>query len=181
VSIHILAQIICKEFRKAFLNQGGVSDLSKGMKTTFRLSVDHAREDGFRNLELLIFGGGSSYISVFAKLDWSVIPLEAIEGEDGLKPGYAYTEGSTPWVHFSCHDSCWTSDGVESVLHQFHTRLNLLECQYDRWYETVEMSQEDLRAFRAITAAADRGRAPRSVDFPSMEFRFDPPGKALQA
>lgn len=172
MSHSIIAQIICTEFRKAFQGKHGETERNKGMKVTFRLHPDFDREEGYRNLELLIFGGGSNYISVFARMDWTVVPVEGLADEDGLKPGFDYTRGSTPWVHFSHHDSCWTSDGVESVIRLIKDRISILDSRYERWYETVEISDEELESFRRITSDTRNGKATHAHNFGSLEFRF---------
>ncbi len=169
---HIVASIICAEFRKAFEDTRGFSERSKGMKVTFNLRLDYTREEGYRKLEMLIFGGGSNYISVFGRLAWTVVPVEGLATDDGLKPGYDYTDGSTPWVHFSCHDSCWTSDGVESVLSLFNERVISMETRYDRWYEAVDLSDEELEAFQEITRETRAGRATHSRNLTNLEFQF---------
>lgn len=169
---HVIAQIICSEFRKAFQTPNGLTERNKGMKIGFKLNIDHDREEGFRNLEVLIFGGGSTYISVFARLNWTVVPVEGLEEEDGLRPGFDYTKGETPWVHFSCHDSCWTSDGVENILYRFRDRINILDSRYDRWYETVDIGGAALKEFSGITSDTRNGKLQHSGKFEDLEFRF---------
>ncbi len=175
---NVLESIICSEFRKEFQSiemqkkDGHLSDPNFGMLVRFKLDPDYEREEGYRNLSLLIFGAGSNYITVMAKLDWTVIPLEGLEDEDGLKPGYDYTKGETPWVHFSNHDSCWTSDGVHNLLFMFRNRINCLDSRYDRWYEKLPLTSEQVKEFRKITDDTRNGKAIHSRKIETLEFKF---------
>lgn len=177
--INVLESIISSEFRKEFQSvemqkkDGHFSDPNFGMLVTFKLNVDYDREEGYRNLNLLIFGAGSNYITVMAKMDWTVIQNEDVNDDgDGLKPGKDYTRGETPWVHFSCHDSCWTSDGVHSLLFMFRDRINCLDSRYDRWYEKFQMTPERIKEFNQITRDTRDGKLTHSHKFESLEFKF---------
>jgi hypothetical protein len=134
------------------------------MKLKFSLSPDYDIEDGYRNLEILIFGGGCNYISVFARLDWTVIRNEWSSG-DGLLPGKEYIEGRTSWVLRCCHDSCWR-DAVGSLLHEFGGRITSIDWVFGGWYKTVPVSDEERKMFSSMSQS-DR------IDLADLEFKFD--------
>ena len=176
---NVLSSIICSEFRKEFQSvemqkkYGHLSDPHTGMKIRFKLNPFFDVEEGYRNLTILIFGAGSNYITVMAKLDWVVIRNEDInEDGEGLKKGKDYTEGETPWVHFSCHDSCWTSDGVESIINMFRNRINCLDSRYDRWYERIGLTLDQIKEYKAITEDTRNGKLTHSRQMETLEFRF---------
>src|SRR5271157_6011394 len=112
---NILSTIICQEFEKApvFKTPGYMSSIDTAMLVNFRLAIDSEVEEGYRHLSLLIFGGGCNYIKVFARLKWTVVELSALNDDEA--PSNSYTEGETPWILLSDHDSCWRSDGVEHL------------------------------------------------------------------
>jgi hypothetical protein len=175
----IVSSIICSEFRKEFQsperqkNEGFLSEPNKAMMVRFKLTPDFEVEEGYRNLSILIFGAGRNYITVMAKLDWTVIQNEDINDDgEGLKKGKEYTEGETPWVHFSCHDSCWTSDGVESIIQMFRNRINCMDSRFDRWYETMTLTPEQIKDFNQITRDTREGKLTHSRKFETLEFKF---------
>jgi hypothetical protein len=175
---NVLSSIICSEFRKEFqsperLKDGFLSEPNKAMQIRFKMNPDFDVEEGYRNLSILIFGAGSNYITVMAKMDWTVIQNEDINDDgEGLKKGKEYTKGETPWVPFSCHDSCWTSDGVESIIQRFRNRINCMDSRFDRWYETLTLTPEQIEDFNQITRDTLEGKLTHSCKFETLEFKF---------
>src|ERR1700722_7192684 len=96
---NIVESIICSEFDKRY--RGGEIDKNQAMLIKFSLALNYEIEDGYRNLHILIFGGGYNYIGVYAKADWTVS-----DGERGTD-AFVYTKGETPFVLYGYHDSCW--------------------------------------------------------------------------
>jgi len=129
------------------------------MLIEFDLKPDWDVEEGYRHLKIFIFGGGSNYISVVAKLDWTVIRNEWINGDDGLVEGKDYIQGETDWLYFSYHDSCWRSDGVEKLLWKFRDRILGLRTDFTNWYQVVDIGDKNM------------WRKPRDQRYNSHEFK----------
>jgi hypothetical protein len=129
-----------------------MSSVNTAMLVDFSLSVDFDVEDGYRNLELLIFGAGSNYIKVFARLKWNVVPCDALDEDDGLKSGCKYTEGITGWILLSDHDSCWRSDGVGNLLFTFRQRLSSIEWLHAKngWFTALKLDHAEIDALRSL-------------------------------
>lgn len=122
------------------------------MKVSFSLSLDYDKEEGYRNLDILIFAP-ANYVGVLVRERWTIIPVDELEGEDGLKPGCDYREGDSGWLFASYHDSCWTSDGVARTIHKNRDRINTLSAGIGKWYEPVEMDDELLERFELLTSS----------------------------
>jgi hypothetical protein len=115
-----------------------------------------------------VYGGGSNYIGVFAKLDWTV-KRGTSEDEDSPK----YVEGATPWVLLGKHDSCWR-DAVYGVIRDYICHI----CTIDTlrgWYKVVAVDEplEETLA-EVIRNAPGYGNVtgPR-VELEALEFRFE--------
>jgi hypothetical protein len=172
----VVSSMICNEFRKEFQKRGDkswqMSDPERAMRVRFSLKLDYDVEEGYRHLDLLIFGAGSNYITVMAKLDWAVIRTEWLGDDgDGLLEGFDYIEGSTPWVHYSNHDSCWTSDGVERIINEFANRINCLDSRYDSWYFIDTLTPEQVEEFHEITRKSRANGT--KTKFQDIEFKFE--------
>ena len=175
----ILSTIICSEYEKSFKNLNWERTQSEkpiqGMELEFSLNINYDVEDGYRRLKMLIFNQ-YNYVSVFAKQEWEVIPSEGLE-EDEILSGYDDTVGSTPWVHFSAHDSCWRSDGVSRILHLFHKDilgLSGISDWYSDWYKSVVLTDEEVKVFNKITDDTRKGLLTHSSQFTSLAFTFPP-------
>ena len=168
----ILSSIICREYEKNFKmqNWNRGSELVKAMEITINLNLDYEKEEGYRELKILIFNE-YNYVSVFAKLLWNVVKSGRVEveREDELKPGI---EGSTPFVHFSAHDTCWCSDGIERIIHLFRNRLNCLEGFGSDWYKVRMLEESEVRDFCQVSSDTRNGQAPHASKFTEMEFKF---------
>jgi hypothetical protein len=142
-----LTNIICKEFEK---NVGKNQDPMFGKKTgtdffamdlSFRL-YNYAGEDGYRHLHIRIYGP-MNYVAVMIKEDWTIIHESYMDpnADDGLRPGKDYLEGNTGWMLASYHDSCWRTDGVESILYTYEPRLGGIDTLNDGWYKKTALTE----------------------------------------
>lgn len=149
---NILSTIICQEFEKSsvFKTPGYMSSFDTAMLVNFRLAIDTSVEEGYRSLSLLIFGGGSNYIKVFAQLKWTVVELHALDGDD--EPSKSYTKGETSWILLSDHDSCWRSDGVEQVIRHFGDRLSMIDYlgSTNGWYTARKLREDEIKSLEQL-------------------------------
>jgi hypothetical protein len=113
----------------------------RALKVVFSLTIDHEKEDGYRFLDLIIYGP-MNYVGVYARERWNVIPLEDLEDEDdgGPKPGKNYVEGAEKWKRIAYHDSCWRTDGVHRLL--FENRLKITSFSGSSFYEVIDVPAE---------------------------------------
>jgi hypothetical protein len=182
---NIVANIITSQFSHQFgRDRDGIvkynSDPFNAMQVKFSLSPDYDREDGYRDLTILIFGGGSNYISVFAKLDWNVIALDDLTDEEDpdVKPGRDYVKGETPWVLQCHHDSCWR-DSINSLLWEYRDRVSTIDSLFNGatgWYKTVPVDESmtnELDAIRRNTPGYGNNNGER-VTLAGLEFKFPP-------
>ena len=180
---NIVGNIICSEYdkvlgRKAMeestnLNDRFISsDPDRAMVIKFSLSLNYSVEEGYRNLTLLIYGFGYNYIGVFAKIDWNVIRNEWSDG-DTLVKGRDYIKGETPWILLAYHDSCWRSDGVQSLLWDLRSRINSIDYLFvsEGWYTIKELTDLD----KAVLADAKQAweRRERNTRVQELEFQFE--------
>lgn len=146
---NIVSNIICTEFEKN-VGRWQTRNVSQfAMKITFRLSNNWDLEDGYRNLQILIYGP-MNYIGIFVKEDWTVIPVDEVE-DDELKEGCEYRIGETDWKMISYHDSCWRTDGVDRILSHHSDRIIGLD-DSTHWYEKVEISGKLLEQIEKMTS-----------------------------
>lgn len=159
-----LVDIICSEFeKKVGRNQDPVFGKKEGtdfyaMDLTFRLyPYNEQGEEGYRHLHIRIYGP-MNYIAVLVKEDWTVIheSYKREDADDGLKPDKDYVEGNTGWLLASYHDSCWRSDGVESVVYAFErlVRLGGIE-SFDYWYKKTALTKEERDEIQEIIRMRD--------------------------
>lgn len=120
----------------------------------FSLSCDYSVEDGYRNLEMLIYAP-ANYVGVLTKEHWDVFRTEDIEDwtDDGIKfkPGKDRIEGKSDWQVKSYHDSCWRSDGVKRTIREYSEpseRHIIVINTLTYWYQVVEMTEEKQEEFR---------------------------------
>lgn len=137
---NIVSNIIAQEFEKNVGRWQSKKITPHAMKITFHLNNNWDLEEGYRHLQILIYGP-MNYVGVFVKEDWNIIPVDEIEDEDSLKPGCDYRRGSTPWKLMSYHDSCWRSDGLNSILSLHKDRINCLD-SIGHWYTLEEVTEE---------------------------------------
>lgn len=140
--IHLIRSVICQTYEKEFRRKPGFEKTA--MKITFNLYIDHSKEEGYRYLDLIIMFHG--YVGVFIRERSTLVPIEALDGDDGLKPGYDYVDTVGDWQCLSCHDSCWTSDGVNRLIWEYRDKLSSFSGLGD-WYSKVELTQEEYDSF----------------------------------
>lgn len=147
------------------------SDLNSAMQVMFNISPNYETEDGYRHLTLLLFGGGTNYIAVYAKVDWDVTPNETKENEEPQ-----YIKGETPWVCYGYHDSGWR-DAVDTVLQEFHGRVSSIDYLFNGatgWYKAVSLTEENIIELKVIRNARYDGRGPWMWQKASdQEFHFE--------
>lgn len=144
----IVSYIICTTFEKVIKRWQTKNKIQQALQVTFNLRCDYDKEEGYRHLDLLIYGR-MNYVGVYARERWDVISIDDLDGEDQIKLGCDYTKGSTDWQIESYHDSCWTS-GVENILMQNKHKILTLGC-VDNWYEIVNLSEEMIEMLSDLT------------------------------
>lgn len=92
----------------------------KAMMVNFHSKVDFAKEEGFRFVEILIYGP-MNYVGVYVRTRWVVVSLDDLDvdddGESFVKDGKNYQEGHTDWKLVCYHDSGWTS-AIDDILRE---------------------------------------------------------------
>lgn len=152
---NIVSNIITTTFDNDVKRWQTKNEKQMAMMISFSLSLDYDKEEGYRHLDILIYGP-MNYVGVLVRERWTIIPVDEVE-EDSLKPGCEYREGQTPWMLASYHDSCWTSDGVQSTIWKNRERINCLSTGFGKWFDKVEMTSELLETFQKLTSS-DRNR-----------------------
>lgn len=172
-----VSNIICSEFENNVGRWQIKKETMYAMKLTFRLSNNWDMEEGYRHLQMLIFGP-MNYIGVFVKEDWTVIPVDELDDEeDCLKEGCDYRTGDTDWKMISYHDSCWTSDGVDRILSLHSARLNGLDFG-PHWYEKIEVSGEFLKQLEEMMSREGDYRYEYMKGV--LQFKMGPMGKIVE-
>jgi hypothetical protein len=110
---------------------------------TFRTRIDFDKEEGYRYLDLLLYGP-LNYVGVYARERWNVIsPDDLAYGDDGecigIKPGKDYDEGAEEWRRYWYHDSTWR-DGIRDVLQKYRDRITSFSG--GTFYKVVEAPAE---------------------------------------
>jgi len=152
---NIVTNIICSTFDNDVKRWQTKNEKQIAMKVSFSLYIDYEKEEGYRYLDILIYGP-MNYVGVLVRERWVIIPIDEVKDEDSLKPGCKYREGNTGWLLASYHYFCWTSDGVESTIRKNKEQINCLS-SFSEWYEKVEMTPELLETFNKLTSS-DRCR-----------------------
>lgn len=138
---YLLADVICRTFLKDVGKwQAKSAPNEKAMRIVFKTGIDHDKEEGYRFLELVVYGP-MNYVQVWTRTSWNVIPLADMEdGDDGemfVKKGKAYQEGASEWKLIADHDSGWR-DGVRDLLRENESNLHVFDRLGD-WYGIVEV------------------------------------------
>lgn len=174
---NIVSNIICSEFENNVGRWQNKNEKMFAMKMTFRLNNDWDIEEGYRHLQVLIFGP-MNYIGVFVKEDWTVIPVDELDDDgDCLKKGCEYRIDETDWKMISYHDSCWRSDGVDRILSIQEDRLNGLDFSA-HWYEKVEISGPLLEQLEQLMSRVGDYRYEYMKDV--LQFEIGPTGKIVE-
>jgi hypothetical protein len=154
---NIIQSIICSQFNSTFGRDAALdtnSDRTHAMQVRFSISPNYDLEDGYRNLTILLFGAGSNYIAVYAKMDWNLV---STVGEP--------VKGETPWVCYGYHDSCWR-DSVGNILREFHGRINTIDYLFNGvtgWYKNVALTPGQIAELKAVRDARYEGHAVRKT------------------
>lgn len=186
----IVSTIICTEFERTYgrdiTRDDYASDRDHAMKFTFSLSTNYDVEEGYRNLDIFIYGGGSNYISVYARTDWNVIRNEWSNG-DTLDKGRDYIKGQTPWILYGHHDSCWR-DSVYDLLWKNRERITSIDRLFNNhgWWTEVPVNAEfrkELDAIRQGTPGYGSGlydAKARRQRIEDLEFQFGVENKPVE-
>lgn len=133
----MLAKMICEVFETVCKGKWQTKNVeSKAFVMRFTKRVDHDKEDGYRDFELMLFAP-ANYVQVWVRETWNVIPQEDLEynekeEESFVKKGKDYVKGATPWQLIGNHDSCWR-DSVESFLRAKKDDILCLAGPFDYW------------------------------------------------
>lgn len=125
----ILASVLCETYEREGGKWQSRKPEPKAFRFTFATRIDHAKEEGYRYLDVSLFAAGN-YVQVCVRKRWNVIPLDdLIYGEDGecsgVKPGKDYVKGASSWTEVANHDSCWR-EGIERILRDHEDEIILL-------------------------------------------------------
>lgn len=146
--IDLVTKVIVQTFEEKvgkFQTKKGPS-AQQALLLKFSIRVDHDKEEGYRQLEMLIYGP-FNYVGVFTRETWNVIPLEDLEyneaeDESFVKPGKDYQKGASEWLKVCYHDSGWRTDGVHRIL--FENRDKIQGFNGPSFYEVVDVPAEIL-------------------------------------
>jgi hypothetical protein len=127
------------------------TETPKALLITFRLSVDHDKEDGYRWLELLIYAP-SNYVGVLVREHSNVYQLDDVdhyEDDESIvfKKGKGYIESYTDWKCYSYHDSCWRNDGIDRILKEYEERFSGIDFHTATWYTIQTMTPDLIETF----------------------------------
>jgi hypothetical protein len=165
----MIASIICAEFD----NNIGINQSEKirpiAMKIVFKTCIDYNIEEGYRYLDMLIYGH-NNYVAVLAQERWDVIPNNEINKYRIVKEGSkGYREGKTGWKFVAYHDSCWRS-GIEKVIHDNKERI--ISVNVDKgWNQKVEVKEDLFDEIYKLVSAEKREYY--KADNGVLHFRFD--------
>lgn len=119
--INILSDVICSTFMTACGKNQCVKPEGerKAFKMEFNVSIDHEKEEGYRWLEVVIYGP-MNYVGVWVREVSNVISMDDMEYDEAEeeyypKEGKNYIKSKTPWVQVTYHDSGWRN-GVKRLL-----------------------------------------------------------------
>lgn len=143
--INIINSIICSTFENEVGRWQAKVDKKTGMKITFRLKTEYEVEEGYRNLEVLIYSE-FNYVAVAVRELWTVIPLDELEYEDGepyiKESSIGYRKGDTGWKLASYHYSCWR-EGIQEILRDNNDRILGIDTLFIKgWYQKIEMDSD---------------------------------------
>lgn len=148
---HILSTIICDTFERQVGRWQQKNKARKALKIRFRLNIDYDIEDGYRWLDLIIYGP-HNYVYVFTSESWNIYHLEDVEShtDDGpvFKSGKGYEVGKNGLTLHSFHDSCWR-DAVHRVISEYSDRIAGIN-GIGPWYESFEVTEAMEKDFSEI-------------------------------
>lgn len=139
----MLHDMLTQVFVQTFLKEVGKFNTEKALKISFNIPIDHIKEDGYRQLDLLIYSP-MNYVGVYIRERWTVISLDDLEededGEPMIKPGKDYQNGQSAWDQICYHDSGWRA-AISSLLFKRRGDLNGFNNSPD-FYEVVDVPVE---------------------------------------
>lgn len=135
----MLVSVIRQEFLRNPGKYQRQKNAPRAFKMTFTLTVDCDVEDGYRQLELILYAPGN-YVQVWRRETWSVVSEKDLEWDENtlesrLRPGASYQDGASPWEKIGDHDSCYP-DSIERCLQEYGQRILCFDS--GDWYEVVE-------------------------------------------
>lgn len=140
----LLADVICQTFMAVIGKFQTRNETPMAMKIRFSTHIDHDKEEGYRYLDVVIYGP-MNYVQVWTRTAWTVIPLEDLEDDDDgdtfVKPGKAYNEGASEWKLVADHDSGWR-EGVRETLRDNKQALSTFSGS--KWFEAVPVASLNL-------------------------------------
>ncbi len=117
MSTHLLVKVLSDTFRKEVGKfQESKDGKHQALLVTFSKRLDYDKEDGYRNLDLLVYAP-FNYVQVYWRERFDVCPLGLLEGDEDT-----YTSGKTPWVCLADHDSGWT-EGIEQFFREHQSEI----------------------------------------------------------
>ena len=150
--INIVKNIITTEFDNSIGRNQFKKDTKTGMQVSFSLTTECEKEDGYRNLDILIFAP-MNYVAVLVRERWDVISLKDIgyneNSESHIKPdSNGYIHGATKWLCAGYHDSCWR-DSVGRVLKDNVDRIITIN-NITEWYKRIELSIKEIEELSKV-------------------------------
>lgn len=136
------SQMLTDVIGLTFKEKVGKGNTEKALKISMHTKVDHDKEDGYRYLDLVVYGP-CNYVGVYIRERWCVIPLEDLEdtddGDTEVKPGKDYNEGQSEWTKICYHDSGWRS-AISDLL--FKKRDDIRSFAGNDFYEVIDVPEE---------------------------------------
>lgn len=137
--VGVIRQTFLKEVGKFQCRQ----DQPKAFLVSFGLSLDYDKEEGYRQLDLLLYAP-ANYVQVWKRERWTVIPQEGLDcdddGETFVKDGYDYDEGASAWEMIGDHDSCYP-EAVACCLAEYERRILTFDGPGD-WFRIIDPPEE---------------------------------------
>lgn len=146
----LLGHIIACTFKTAL----GKGKPGQAMVVQFSVPVGEEFE-GYANWTLLLWAP-NNYLQVWVRKEWERLPIEGLDENEDILPGFGYEKGATDWKKLSDHDSGWRC-AVDDFLWQHRSELGTFSGGFDEWYKLVQVSEEAQDNFAAWLA----GQSPR--------------------
>lgn len=146
LGLDMLAEVIITTFDLQVGKHQATKPVPTAMQVSFRMYVEHEKEEGYRYLDLLIYGP-ANYVGIYERTRWDVIPQEDLTYDEEsdeylIKEGKSYNKGTSPWALKGYHDSGWR-DAIRRVLREHAPKMMGLDKRKD-WYGTIDAHKLDL-------------------------------------
>lgn len=130
--LHMLHGVICDTFEDDCGKWQSNKDPKdqRAFKVSFNCAIDYAKEEGYRTLEMVIWGE-HNYVQVWTR---EVTTLAALDSEGEMVGDYV--DHTSEWTRLANHDSAWR-EGVHKVLELPQIR-GITSRPADRWYTLIE-------------------------------------------